>query len=238
MRRVRDRALPVILLSGTVVAAVAIFEFSFSDAWNTFAIETLQTQVYGFEVLDTVPRDWTDVRNYTEIGDNRVVRPGSTLFDPLHSAFFLLVPLACGIELITRNRARWSLLATSAIAVALLMTNVRSAVVGAVVIASIAARQRAGRTTANRVRVATLLVLGLVLLAPVAASSGFSDRASKATDTSDDSTSAHIEGFWNGLRALGDDPLGRGLGTQPGIGDRFRGRDQGDERERLPASGE
>lgn len=222
LKAARDRALPVILISGTVVAAVAIFEFSFSDAWNTFAVETLQTNVYRFEVLDTVPRNWTDVRSYTEIGDNQVVRPGSTLFDPLHSAFALLVPLACGLELITRNRARWSFLATSTVAVALLMTNVRSAVVGAVIIASIAARQKAGRTTANRVRVGTLLVLALVLLAPVAASSGFSDRASQATDTSDDSTNAHIEGFWNGIRALGDDPLGRGLGTQPGIGDRFR----------------
>ncbi|MEY2565794.1 MAG: hypothetical protein QOE35_323 [Actinomycetota bacterium] len=222
LEHVRDRAMRVVIVTGAVVAAVAIYEFSFSSSWNTFAIQTLQVPLYSFRVLHTVPADWGDIRHYVFIGGSKVVRPGTTFFDPLHAAFYLLAPLACGVELITRNKARWALLTTSLIAVALLMTNVRSAVIGAVVIVAVAVRQRSGRTSANRVRVATLLALGMLLLVPVAASSGFSSRSSQATDTSDDSTSAHLAGFWNGVHALGDDPLGRGLGTQPGVGDRFR----------------
>ena len=62
-----------------------------------------------------------------------------------------------------------------------------------------------------------------MVLAPVAVGTGLVERAGDVTDSSDESTSGHIDGLWRGIDALIAEPLGRGLGTSAGVGQRFGG---------------
>src|SRR5207302_1599104 len=82
------------------------------------------------------------------------------------------------------------------------------------------------RTNVARVRFAFLLVAVLILAVPAATRTGLSQRTAAAASGQEQSTTAHVTSLRKGLGAIVDEPMGRGLGTQPGIGDRFstRGR--------------
>jgi O-antigen ligase len=121
-----------------------------------------------------------------------------------------------------RSRSPGAWVLGAVVAPALLLTNVRSALIAALVIAFLAVRPRPGRTAANRARIGLILAMGAVLLIPAAAASNLSQRSSEAADTTSESTGNHIDSLRAAVDSLSSDPMGRGLGTQPGVGDRFR----------------
>jgi O-antigen ligase len=68
-----------------------------------------------------------------------------------------------------------------------------------------------------------ILAVGLVLIGiPAAFASGLVARIGSTSTRTDQSTSGHIAGFWDGVDAIGSKPLGHGLGTSAGTGQRFQ----------------
>ena len=216
---IRDRVLRVVVVVGAIVAAVALFEFTASSSWNNFAVNTIQLPRYEQQILNTTRQDPTDIRQYVVVAGNKLTRPGSTLFNPLEAGFYLVISLGAGLELIARNKARASVLATIVIALGLLATYVRTAVIGAIVLGFYSVRAGPGRSSAARTRMTILLIAGLVFLIPAVASTGVGSRTSSAGQ--DQSSTEHLDSLNAGLHALATDPMGKGLGTQPGVGDRF-----------------
>lgn len=218
----RMRIMRLLLIVGAVVAGVTVFEFVFSSTWDRFCVETIQVPRYWREILDysDVERTTTILSHITVAG-RELVRPGSVFLDPLHLGFFLLLPFAAAVELTMRQHTRLSYAVGGLTAFALLFANVRSAQVGAVVIVILAVRPAPGRNRASRLRLVLILAAGLLALVPAAASSGFTDRATAVSQTDDQSTNAHVNSLRAGITALGEYPLGLGLGTQPGVGSRF-----------------
>jgi hypothetical protein len=213
------------LVTGSLVAGVGIFEFFFSSAWNDFALHTLGVARYSTEVLGHW-LDPTDIRSYLEIGGRKLTRPGSVFINPLALGFYLLVGVGLALEEIVRPRARPAVyVAAGIMGTALLLSYVRSAVLAALVMGLAALRQRSGEMRTNRVRLSLVLVAALTLAIPAAASTGLTQRTGELV-SGDLATSAHVTGIQAGIDELWARPLGRGLGTQPGIGDRFdvRGR--------------
>ncbi|MGH9247388.1 MAG: hypothetical protein ACRD29_24370 [Acidimicrobiales bacterium] len=215
------RAGRVALVTAAAVGAIALYEWAFSDTWNRWAVRDARVTAYQVEVLDIRPRNFFDIRYYGPVAGRQVVRVGSVLFSPLTLGFYLLIGFAVGIERAVRAPSARVVAALGAVALALVATQTRSAILGALLIAVVALRPLPGRRPHGRVRFALLLTAGLLLALPVAASSGLAARATGAFTGEEKSATAHVASFFRGVETLIADPLGRGLATSAGAGLRF-----------------
>jgi hypothetical protein len=214
-----ERAARVVLAAGAVVAAVGVFEGIDSSAWNHFVVHTIKYPGYQVAVLNDHPLHPDDIRSYGSIG---VVRIGSVLLNDLSCGWYLILPFAVGLErAVRRSTSPPVLLATLLVGVALLLTQTRSAILGALVVAFLTLQQTAGRGRHWRTQVAIVLG-GLALVGvPAAFSTGVAKRVAQANTSSDQSTAGHLRGFTQGIDTIGKHPLGLGLGTGAGTGQRL-----------------
>lgn len=211
------RVTKVVLVIGLVVAAGTLFEFLFSSAWNTFAVQTIRVTRYDRDILNAATRPIGDVRAYMNIGGKLVDRPGSIFFDPIQTGFYLLLPLGIAVSMAARRTLSRAYLALPLLASAVLLTYVRSAVLAGVVIAIFALRSQSGA----RVRLALVLGTGAVFLVFAALGSGFTSRLGGDNGAAANSNTLHARALSRGYAALDHRPLGAGLGSEPGIADRF-----------------
>lgn len=218
-----QRAMRLVMAIGIVVAAIAIFEFFFSDAWNDFVVQKVKYTAYELQILDTRPFNLIDIRRYSQIGGQQVVRVGSVFLTPLALGFYLLIPFAAAIDRLVRRGVRgvaaWCAVLTGG---ALLLTQTRAALIGAVVIGLVVLRPAPGRTSQRRLQFALLLVAAALVALPVAAATGLSGRAATTTSGDERSTADHVRSFWNGVHTVAGHPMGRGLATSAGTGQRFQ----------------
>src|SRR5205823_6751948 len=135
----RRRLVVAAVAIGMVVAASVVFEFLSSSTWNDLAVRTLRVRTFQTEVLNIPTQSPTDIRQYIVIAGRKVSRPGSMLLDPLQTGSYLLVPFALCVERLTRRRAtsRWYI-GAACMGVGLILTYVRSAVLGSIIIVLIA----------------------------------------------------------------------------------------------------
>jgi O-antigen ligase len=140
----------------------------------------------------------------------------------LNLSFWLVLPFAIGFERMVRRIATpATLLATLLIGAALLLTQTRSAIIAAVIVAFLALQPAAGRPRHWRTQTA-LVLAGLVLVAlPGAFASGLSQRVAATNSAADNSSAGHLAGFDSGVSSIVNHPLGQGLGTAAGVGQRF-----------------
>jgi hypothetical protein len=221
--RFASRAVGTLLAVGAAVAAIGVYEAIFSSAWNRFVVHTIKYTQYQTAVLHSYVPDPQDIRVYGYLGGTKFVRIGSVFISSLSCAWFLVLPFAAGIErLVRRTASPFVLPATILIAACLLLTQTRSAILGAVIVAVLALLPSAGRPRHWRTQVAIVLSAVAVLGVPAAFATGVARRIESANSQSNQTTAGHVAGFWSGINALSDHPLGLGLGTGAGTGQRFR----------------
>lgn len=217
------RASQVVLVVGAIVAVVAVYEFFFDESWNRFIVEDVRYTRYQYEVLNVFPFNFSDIRFHGTIGGADFIRVGSVLLSPLTLGFYLLLPFAVAIERTTREGLRSASGAVLLlVGAALIFTQTRAALVGAVIIAFIALRPAAGRSSERRWQFAMLLAVGVILALPVATATELSQRATTAASGDEESATDHVEAFWNGIDAVASRPLGHGVATSAGSGQRFQ----------------
>ena len=210
------------LAVGTVVAALGVYEFLFSSSWNHLAVHTFQIPRYKLNILKVAVDNPTDIRVSGQLGGHSFTRIGSTLLSPLSLGSYLLIPLAVAVERIARRTALpFTYAAVGTIGSALLLTQTRSAILGGVLVGLLALRPGTGRSTEKRVRFALIFTALVIIALPLSSSSGLSSRVSSAVGGHESSTQGHIRSLKVGLDDLIHQPLGRGLGTSPVIGQRF-----------------
>ena len=216
------RAGRAVFAVGALVAAVGVYEASFSGAWNHFVVHTIRYPGYQTAVLKTNPTNPNDIRVYGTIGGVRFVRIGSVFLSSLVCGWYLILPFAVGLERAVRRSAPPVVIpGTVLIGAALLLTQTRSAILGAIIVAVLTFQPAAGRPRHWRTKVA-LVLGGLALLAiPAAFGTGVVRRLQQTNNRSDQSTAGHVAGFWSGVNTIGKRPLGQGLGTAAGTGQRF-----------------
>jgi O-Antigen ligase len=216
------RALRVAMAVGGIVAAIAVFEFFFSDAWNDFIVNKVRYTNYQREILDVSPFDFYDIRFHGVIGGQKIVRVGSVFFSPLALGFYLLVPFAAAADRIARQGLRGAaagcFLLTGA---ALLFSQTRSALIGALVVAVIVLVPTRAHLVQRRLQFAFVLVAVLLVALPVAAATGLSERATTPKSGDERSGVDHLTALSNGVDAIAHDPVGRGVATSAGTGQRF-----------------
>jgi hypothetical protein len=221
-RRWAEQITPLVLLTGALVALIGLYEFSFTHSWNHIAIDTFHIVKYKVQVTKVSVPSTTDIESHASAGGRRVVRIGSVLLSPLTLGSWLLIPLALGVERIARGAARvGTVVAVGLVGSALILTETRSAILGGVVIIALVARPAVGRQLAGRVRFVLVAGALVVLAIPLVLSSGLGSRTTSAAAGTDTSANGHVHAFAVGFDAMVSVPLGHGIGTGPGIGDRF-----------------
>ena len=221
--RDRRRFALIIFSVGVVVSLTGAYEYLASSSWNHFVVHTLGVTHYQTEVLKTPVHNLEDVRVYTLTAGHKLLRIGSIFIDQLECAFFLVGCLAIGCEYLAGNgKRRWLVAAgTFSVAVALVLTQTRDAILAGTVVAAMLLRPLPHRDRLRRVQLSLLAGLTVVLLLPVALAVGLGTRATAAINGQDHSTAVHLTALGKGTSALLDQPLGRGLGTGGTNGTRF-----------------
>ena len=219
-----DRAGRAALAVATVVASVCVFEALDSSTWNHFVVDTIRYTQYEVGILHATPPNFYDIRVYGTIGGTEIVRAGSVFLSALTCGFYLVLGFALGLERAARGRGSpWLLTALIVIGAGILLTQTRSAILAALVVAFIAFQPAAGRRRHSRTQLAILVAALALLAVPAALSTGLAKRVTGATNNSDHSSAAHVSAFWTGVHNIEAHPLGLGLGTSAGIGQRFAG---------------
>lgn len=211
---VRARFAKVLLVSGGVVAAIGIVEHLMSEVWNVVAVTVLDIPRYRTEILDVSVANPADIRVYTEVAGRHVIRIGSVFFDQLACGLFLVLVLALALEHLARDDGeRWASALAPLVGTAIVLTQTRAAVLGAIVCVLLALRPAPGRSARAREKVGIAVVAAVVLLIPVAVSTGLATRALDTFGARDKSTQEHQSRSADALDRLIDEPLGSGLGT-------------------------
>jgi hypothetical protein len=217
------RAANTVFAVGALVAVVGVYGAIFSSAWNHFVVHTIKYTQYQLAILHTKAPNPNDIRVYGYVGGARIIRIGSVFLNSLSCAWFLILPFAAGIErLVRRNASPLVLLSTLLIAAGLILTQTRSAILGALLVAVLALAPALGRPRHWRTQVAIVLSAVVALGIPAAFATGLAKRVESVSNQRNQSTAGHISGFWSGVNTMGSDPLGLGLGTGAGTGQRFR----------------
>jgi hypothetical protein len=211
-----------VLLAAAVVAGVAAFEELDSSGWNHFVVHTIQYTRYQVGILHSTPPNYSDIRTYGTVGGTRILRAGSVFLSPLTTGFYLVLGFAVALERAARRQATpWVMLTLIFCGAGILLTQTRSAILAALVVLMVAFGPAAGRAAGWRTRLGILVVALAILAVPAALSTGLSKRITSTTANNSD-TSGHISDQLSGLRTIEQHPLGLGLGTSAGTGQRFQ----------------
>jgi hypothetical protein len=203
-----------------VAALCALVEFFLPHVWSQFLIKVAHIRLYRALVFGDV-RPPTDELSHILVGGRDVIRVGSVALSPLHLGFLLLVPLAFCLERVSGARARaLGITTTVLVSVALVTTLTRSAILGGLLVMLVTLRMGVTRLQPGRIQLAIGLALAVVLVAPLAGSSTVVERAT-STFSGDESAAGHRTSSLEAAADVLKDPLGRGLGTSPGVGLRF-----------------
>lgn len=218
----RLRLARLVFVLAAVVGVGAVVEFSDPSAWNSFLVDVIHVPTYKAVILNVYVPNPTDVLYHGQIGGLDFIRVGSVLQSPLTLGFYLYPALAIGLHYMADRRLRWGTSVATALAgAAVVMTLTRSALLGAVVLSLVSVRVGIARLSPGRVRLVLVLVATAVIAAPLGGSTILGQRT-VATFSGQQDANTHLQSAQAGFQALLDDPLGRGLGTAPGIGDRFQ----------------
>ena len=220
--RPRDLAVLVRVVLGlaALLAACALLEFALPAVWSRFLVDVVDVPGFQAQVFD-VAGTTRDALSRGDVGGTDVVRSGSLLLSALTLGFALVPALGLALERLGEARLQSSALVLSAlVALGIAVTLTRSALIAAAVTAYASLRYGVLRSRPGRLRLGLVLLVAAVLTLPVAGTTAAGQRLA-GTFSGDASTTDHVESLRAGMQGLVDAPLGRGLGTAPGIGDRF-----------------
>jgi hypothetical protein len=204
------------------VSIGAVVNVTDSGLWKDFLIQVVHLPWYN-SLVSGVPLTPIGVLTEGSVGGHTVVRASSLLPTALVLGFFLLPAFAIGLQQVANRRilGRYIVL-TALCGVAIVATATRSAILAALVTAIALARLSATTRAPGWLRLLFLLIAAAIVVAPVGASTTAGQRVSEATAGQDTSAQGHVTATEQGIHDLAAQPLGRGLGTAPGIGERFQ----------------
>ncbi|MGI8663282.1 MAG: O-antigen ligase family protein [Acidimicrobiales bacterium] len=224
-REVVARLVKIFLTTATVIAAIAFFEFMFPATWNSFMIERLQLDRYKLEVLHIDPlsdRYLYDVRVYTSVAGSQVLRVGSVMLQYYALGFYMVGAIAVLADRVVRGLLGPRVYVALTLAGgALLLTQTRSAILAALVVLFLTLLRRSGsgqRAADARMRFSIVLGALVVVAIPAALAMGLVARFNGKDDVS--SNDGHSTRSSEGYAILVENPLGLGLATSAGAGQR------------------
>jgi O-Antigen ligase len=216
------RAGSALIAVGAIVSALGVYEALNPSGWNQFVVHTIRYPQYELGVLHTRLANSANITIYGSVGGGKIVRIGSVFVDELILSFWLVLPFAAAFERVVRRTATPPVIvAAILIGAALLLTQTRSAILAALLVAFLALQPAAGRPRHWRTQVALVLAAVALLAVPLAFTSHLASRVAATNTAADNSSAGHVTGLSNGLSTVAAHPLGRGLSTGAGTGQRY-----------------
>lgn len=218
-----------VVFVGVVMAASAIWELLAQHSYNHFFTVTVPVPLYRIIVLHVKDVLVYSVVVHGTVGGSTFTRAGGLFFDNLELSFVMLLPLGVALERLSRERLRaaW-LIAAGLSAFALVLTLTRSAVLGGFIALLLAPTLKAGAGGQGRKRLAFVLVLAMLAVSPLFATSTLRHRFGSLLGTSSSSSSqaaqdnaGHKQGIEQGLEVVSSRPQGLGLGINPATRGRY-----------------
>jgi hypothetical protein len=212
------RGLTGLMIGGAIFGAFSLWEILANDSFKDFVDNTL-----GLGAADRI-LDRGSVRTLTEtnVGGVLVQRAGSLIRLPNQAAFFFLPPVLVSVERLAREGANvWRVAAVAGASAGLILTQTRSAILGALVAVLVIVRKPSGLPTGVRVRFVMVLVMVGLAGAPFIAGSAIADRFSGAISQNDASSKAHNKRTPAAFRDALSHPFGHGLGSAGATARRF-----------------
>lgn len=213
------RAVRYLLLSFSVVGALAVVEFLVPERWHEFVTIDLDYLGYLRQVIgvsgDVIAQTTQVLRNRA---DATLPRVGSVLLHANDLAFSLLVPFAVAVEaLVQGRRTRLAAVAAGLTGAGLLLAQTRSVLGAAALVLVLAARRQPGRSEAARVRAQSFIAIVLVAALPLIVAAGLFGRFGDSEQSDD----LHVWSLTQGIETIVERPLGLGLATGAGGGARL-----------------
>ena len=205
-----------VLAVGAVIAAVGLYQFLDHESWRHFVIVTAGVPAYQIQVLD-VPPDLA-YTNVLWLVPNPRLRVGSVFISAFDLGDYLLLAIGIGLQMAIGQRLRgWNITATVILLGCLLANQTRADLLGAVLLFLVLLRPQRAAENPGRARMAFVAALLVIVAAPF-----FSEtRLSSESEADRLSTQGHLDEWEAGWRQIQAKPLGTGLGTAPGVGDRY-----------------
>lgn len=212
-----ERVVRTLVYTSAVVAGCGVLEFFSSSTWNDLAVNTFWVTRFQTYVLKT-PVNLSDVRVFGHIGGKEIVRVGSVL-DYTSLGCYLVIFIAIAVHQLIAGRApRWYWIVIGMAALAAVFSQTRTGLIALGVVGALSVRSLRRQPESRRVKYWLLLATGLLLALPVMAGTGVAGRflgQDQASNTS------HQAAFTDAVSAIADQPLGYGLATSAGAGQRF-----------------
>ena len=197
-----------------IIAVIGLYQYLDPQGWIDFTFDTIEVPRHQQEVLHITPQQIHQNFGWLSLDP---VRVGSVFISPFEYADFLLLGLALTCDRLLRDRAHPLVaVATLALALGVVVSHTRIDFLGAVLIVAVVLGPARGRRAGARVSTGLIVALGLAVLVPFLIGTRFT-----GADGGEASSRDHIAEFTTGVEHLLQDPIGRGLGTAPGVGSRF-----------------
>jgi hypothetical protein len=197
---------------GALFGGLAVVELVASSWWNTFMVDVVGVNRFRLLGQELGSSAFTlgldEVRVVSETG---LLRVGGFLISPIELSFFLLMCFAFLVERVVRGGTPLGVRVGLLLAgLGIVLTQTRSSILGALVVAVVGARPSLGRDmSAARGRLAAAVVAVCILAVPLLGVTGYIQRFIGRDATSD---VAHQTSNDIALEAIGDHPFGQGLG--------------------------
>lgn len=205
-----------VLFGSALVAAGAGWEYFDTPGWRQFLYQDIAVQAYLADALGTPVAN----RDFTTYSSDGSIRAGSILREPVFAAFLLLPAFFVAISRIASRRPLPGIALTCLLGVGLVCTSTRSALLVGLGGASLVAHRmlRSGRYLKLFV---PILMVALILSPVFIAQTSVISRIGASISGTDSSTQAHRDHLDDGVKRAIDHPLGTGLATGGGTGQRF-----------------
>lgn len=210
----------VVIIVAALMCAVGVWESVSNTGYNNFIVHTLGVPFYQADILHVSPPPGYDYIVHGTVGGASLVRVGSLLVDEIVLGFYMVLPLALGIERISESRPRLiAVLGIVAGGVTLVLSETRSAILSGGVAILLSVWLGFRRRSTSRFRTTVLLVAAAVLIVPLTAHSTVRQRFDSLIGNSHDTDNQnHISASRAGLNEVLHHPEGRGLGANPATG--------------------
>jgi O-antigen ligase/polysaccharide polymerase Wzy-like membrane protein len=213
--KVRKQFLDTLLVVGGILAVVGIYQKLDPAAFSNFVLNTAHQVTYQTNVLGT-PIDVV-YQNLLQLFDPTNPPVSSLLFSSYDLADYLLVVSVIAAVRISRNpRTPFHYIILAVCMASIYFTQVRGDAIAALIVLVIIALPTAKSPVEGRLRLGAVLLVAAIFVVPALGHSRFFNNAKAAQ-----SSQGHIYEIDDGIGIIYYEPLGLGLGQQPGVANRY-----------------
>jgi hypothetical protein len=215
--RWRRWVIGAVVVTGAVMGFGALWNGLLPHSFDAFSVRWLHVRQYQIDILGSRSSSQSVLVPATgSLGTD--FRAGSFLYDPLNASFYLLIPFGLLAARFSSRAQPAGLLAFGLVSAGILLSGTRSSVLAALVATLVLVLRSGGAAQAARTAV-VLVVLAVLVAGGLGAT--FRERLGTSSRGDTYSTQQHHVLSTKALEDVIRNPLGRGLGTAPGVGKRF-----------------